>query len=179
MSTPCTRRQFAHRLWRQGGGWVGAVCALGSTPAWALPAPAGKVLLTLSGKVRQTNAGGAAAFDMALLAGLPQREFSTGTPWFSGLRRFSGPLLRDVLTAAGAHGQTLRATALNDYVTEIPSTDADQYPVIVARLLDGQPMTVRDKGPLWIVYPYDSAVELRSERYYNRSAWQLKAIEVR
>ena len=39
-------------------------------------------------------------------------------------------------------------------------------------------MAVRDKGPLFIVYPYDSDEVLRSERYYNRSAWQLKSLEI-
>jgi hypothetical protein len=32
---------------------------------------------------------------------------------------------------------------------------------------------VRDKGPLFIVYPYDSKPELKSQTYYGRSAWQL------
>jgi hypothetical protein len=40
-------------------------------------------------------------------------------------------------------------------------------------------MAVREKGPLFIIYPFDSAPELKNARYYSRSAWQLKAIEVR
>jgi hypothetical protein len=40
-------------------------------------------------------------------------------------------------------------------------------------------MAVRDKGPLFIVYPFDSRSDLRSERYYSRSAWQLRALEVK
>jgi hypothetical protein len=37
---------------------------------------------------------------------------------------------------------------------------------------------VRTKGPLFIVYPFDAAKELQSSTYYERSIWQLKAIEV-
>ena len=73
---------------------------------------------------------------------------------------------------------TLRAVAQNDYTVELPVEDATRYPVVVARLFDDRPMPVRDKGPLFIIYPFDSDERLRSERYYSRSAWQLKAIDV-
>jgi len=73
----------------------------------------------------------------------------------------------------------LRAVALNDYKIEIPAEDAAKHDMIVALLLDGKPMPVREKGPLFIVYPFDSSADLRSERYYSRSAWQLRTIEVR
>lgn len=146
--------------------------------ALALDPPAGPVVLTLSGKVGLPNAGDHAAFDMAMLERLPQHSFTTKTPWFRQPRKFTGPLLRDVLAAVGAQGQTLKAIALNDYVVDIPFEDALQVDVIVARLLDDKPMPVREKGPLFIVYPFDSKPELRNAIYFSRSAWQLKAIRV-
>ena len=148
-------------------------------PAFALDAPAGPVVLTLTGKVSQPNAGARATFDMAMLERLPQHSFVAKTPWYAQPRKFTGPLLRDVLAAAGAQGQTLRAIALNDYVVEIPAEDAARYDVVVARLLDDKPMLVRDKGPLFIVYPFDDKPELRNALYFSRSAWQLKTIEIR
>ena len=39
-------------------------------------------------------------------------------------------------------------------------------------------MAVRDRGPLFVVYPFDAQPELRNAVYYSRSAWQLKSIEV-
>jgi hypothetical protein len=39
-------------------------------------------------------------------------------------------------------------------------------------------MSVRDKGPLWVIYPYDAVPEYKSERIYARSIWQLVSIEV-
>jgi hypothetical protein len=86
--------------------------------------------------------------------------------------------LKDVLAVAGASGSRVTAYALNDYRTEIPFSDVEQEDVIVARLMNGKPMTVREKGPLFIVYPFDSRIELRSELYYNRSAWQLSRLVV-
>ncbi|MBQ1766458.1 MAG: molybdopterin-dependent oxidoreductase [Aquincola sp.] len=117
-------------------------------------------------------------FDMPALQALPQHQFRTSTPWYPQPVSFSGPLLRDVLASAGARGTTVRAVALNDYKVELPMSDIDRFDVIVALLLDGKPMPVRERGPLFIVYPFDTSVELRSEKYYSRSAWQLRRIEV-
>ena len=152
--------------------------ALPVAAARALDRPAGPVVLTVFGRVREPNAGSAAQFDMAMLEQLPQRSFVTRTPWYAGPRKFTGPLLRDVLGACGAQGSNLRAYALNDYRVDLPYEDALRFDVVVARLLDDQPMAIRDKGPLFIIYPFDSSPELRSTVYYSRSAWQLKSIDV-
>ncbi len=155
-------------------GLLATVCP----PVLALEPPTGVVVLTLGGRVRNTNDGRRAQFDMALLEGLPQTSFVTATPWYAQARRFTGPLLRDVLAAAGAQGTTLRLIALNDYRVDMPFDDAQRYDVVVARLLDGKPLAVRDKGPLLVIYPFDAQPELRSAVYYGRSAWQLRTIEV-
>jgi hypothetical protein len=145
----------------------------------ALEPPGGPVVLTLTGKVAAPNDGTVAQFDMAQLERLPQVSFVTQTPWYAQPRKFTGPLLRDVLRAAGARGTQLRALALNDYRVDIPFDDAQRFDVIVARLLDDKPMAVRDKGPLFIVYPFDAQPALRTATYYGRSAWQLRTIEIR
>ena len=154
-----------------------------SLAAWALPAraldtPAGAVVLTVQGRVRVPNDGKRAQFDMPMLEALPQRTHQTKTPWYAQARRFTGPLLRDVLAATGAQGSNLRLIALNDYQVDMPMDDAMRHDVIIARLMDDKPMTVRDKGPLFIIYPFDAQPELRSAIYYGRSAWQLRTIEV-
>jgi hypothetical protein len=146
--------------------------------AQALDKPAGKVVLTVTGKVAKTNAPAKAEFDMAMLAALPQHSFTTLTPWYKEPRKFTGPLLRDVLAAAGASGKMIKAVALNDYKAELPVEDTQRYSVVLARLMDDKPMPVRDKGPLFIIYPFDTDETLRSERYYNRAAWQLKILEI-
>jgi hypothetical protein len=152
--------------------------ALPALPARALDAPTGPVVLTVFGRVRKPNAGGAAQFDMAMLEQLPQHSFVTRTPWYSNARKFTGPLLRDVLAACGAVGSNLRATALNDYRVDLPFDDVHRFDVVLARLLDDKPMSVREKGPLFIIYPFDASAELRTTVYYSRSAWQLKTLEV-
>ena len=144
----------------------------------ALDAPKGKVVLSITGNIQFKNAGDRADFDMDMLAALPQQSFSTSNPWYKESKKFTGPLLRDVLAAAGAQGSTLKAVALNDFKVEIPVSDTRQFPVVLARLMDDKPMPIREKGPLFIIYPFDTHTELHTARYYSRSAWQLRTLDV-
>ncbi|GAB3262299.1 putative pterin-binding protein [Chitinimonas naiadis] len=150
-----------------------------SVACLALDKPMGKAVLTLSGQISQVNDRQQAVFDMKMLETLPQHSFTTQTPWYPQPVKFTGPLLRDVLQAAGAKGSTIVAVALNDYKTEIPFQDAGKYDVVVARLMNDKPMPVREKGPLFIIYPFDSKSELRAEVYYNRAVWQLRSLQIR
>jgi hypothetical protein len=152
---------------------------LGLAPrAMALDAPTGPVVLSISGAVSRANHEGRADFDLAMLERLPQHSIATETPWYSGVRTFSGPLLRDVMAAAGARGTSARLVALNDYRVDMPIDDPERYDVIVARQLDGKPMSVREKGPLFVMYPFDTQVQLRNAVYFSRCIWQLRSIEL-
>jgi hypothetical protein len=148
-------------------------------PALASTATGPRVVLTISGEITRGGPQGTLELDMDALAALPQHRLRTRTPWHPGPVEFTGPLLRDVLALAGARGRALTAVALNDYKVDLPLEDAQRWNVIVARLQDGKPMSVRQKGPLFIVYPFDESEELRSERYYGRSAWQLRQLVVK
>jgi hypothetical protein len=147
-------------------------------PAAALESAKGRVVLTLTGNVAEKNTATAAVFDMAMLEKLPQRSFTTLTPWDKQPIKFTGPLLRDVLAAAKATGSTIKAYALNDYQSSIPLADAQKFDVILAHKMNDHDIPVKTKGPLFIVYPYDSKAELRSTVYYERSAWQLKSLAI-
>lgn len=155
-------------------------CALGwvSGAACALEGPKGPVVLRVSGLIEVFNQDKVAAFDMATLQALPQKSFTTHTPWDKNPTAFSGPLLRDVLQLVKARGQHVRAVALNDYRVKLPVSDAQEHDVLVALQINGQPIPVRTKGPLFIVYPFDSKKLLQHKTYFERSIWQLKAIEV-
>lgn len=156
-----------------------SVALLGAATSVAALEPAkGKVILTVSGNVAEKNTPKAAAFDLAMLEKLPQQSFTTMTPWEKKPVKFTGPLLRDVLAAAKATGTTIKAVALNDYQTSIPLDDAQKFDVILAHKMDDKSIPVKTKGPLFIVYPYDSKPELRSTTYYERSAWQLKSMAI-
>ncbi len=154
---------------------------LAASPAVAgdLPKPQGKVVLTVTGKIGAQNSPDGAQFDIAMLEALPGRVSAVNTPWYDSKKTFEGPLGSALLDAVGATGQTLRVIALNDYAAEIPVEDFRKHPVILATKLDGKAMAVREKGPIFVIYPFDADPSLFNEKYFNRSVWQVKAIEVR
>lgn len=159
-------------------GLLSSVWLLASS-ALALDAPKGPVVLTVKGAVTHTNVGDTAQFDLAMLEALAGRTAKVKTPWTDGEPSFSGPLLRSVLDAAGANGETLLVKALNDYFAAVPASDARLLDTILATRLNGKPMSVRDKGPLFLIYPFDLDPALYNEKYFSRSVWQIKEIEVR
>jgi hypothetical protein len=150
-----------------------------ASQALALDAPRGEVLLTVSGDLTHPNVGTSAAFDLAMLESLPGRKGTMETPWTTGKVEFSGPLLRAVLEAAGAKGTSIRLVALNDYAAEVPMDDATKLDSILASRMNGETMSVRDKGPLFMIYPFDKDPSLYNEKYFSRSVWQIKSIEVK
>jgi hypothetical protein len=64
-------------------------------------------------------------------------------------------------------------------MVEIPLTDAVAGGPILAFEQNGEALSVRDKGPLWVVYPYDAAASFQTEMIYARSIWQVKRMEIR
>lgn len=148
------------------------------TPGDAVPAPSGKVVLTLRG-VPNTNVGRTLQFDLATLEQLGTVSYAVDDRQALGRTvTFSGPLLRTVLEVAGAEGSTVHAVALNDYAVDIPVSDATEMPVMLATRADGEEMSVEDYGPTRVIYP-DSLVDLDPALYDPRWIWQLRTIEVR
>ncbi|MCB2016520.1 MAG: hypothetical protein KDF54_03240 [Hydrogenophaga sp.] len=150
-----------------------------SGAALALDPPKERPILTISGMIAVKNAGDVARFDMKMIEALPQHSFTTSTPWFNKPVKFSGPLLADVLAMVKAGGTTISAVAINDYKITIPAEDAAKFKVILANQIDDKPIPVREKGPLFVIYPFDSSADLRTSTYYERSIWQLKALDIR
>ncbi|MGJ3258112.1 MAG: molybdopterin-dependent oxidoreductase [Rhodospirillales bacterium] len=140
--------------------------------------PTGKVILTVGGKISETNVGDEARFDRAMLEEVGMRTLKTRNPFETGMHMFEGVLLSDLLRRVGATGETLVAYALDGYAIEIPVSDAAKYPVLLALIWNGKEMSVRNKGPIWVIYPVDEFEELKDEEFSSRSIWQLERIVV-
>lgn len=154
--------------------------AMGASPVVAetLPTPTGPVVLTVSGEIENTNGDGVAEFDIDMLRELGESEITTETIWTPGTIVFTGVRLETLLEAVGATGDTIDATAINDYSVEIPVSDATAGGPIVAYEMDGKRMSRRDKGPLWIIYPFSTSSDYRTEVIYSRSIWQLDRLMI-
>jgi len=151
--------------------------AAGTGSADDLPAPEGDVVLTVTGHIHEKNVEDSAAFDMAMLEALPSVEVTTETIWTEGPQTFVGVELKELVEMLEATSDSFRATAINDYAISIPREDAIEGGAVVAYKQNGEYMSRRDKGPLWVIYPYDDNIDYRSETIYSRSIWQLDRIE--
>jgi len=117
-------------------------------------------------------------FDRTALEVLPKDSFETSTIWTEGLQRFEGVRLHALVQELGISDGTLWLTAINDYMVEMPVSELRADGALLAHTRNGAPMTARDKGPLWVVFPYDENPRWQTETVYARSIWQLDRIEV-
>jgi len=154
--------------------------ASGAVSAQQLPEPAGPVVLTITGTVEKANRGPfdpfmdgllkshgvtgfqkAATFDVAMLEALGMKSLTVRYPEWPKGYTFEGPLLRDVLKAAGARGSAIRFLGLDGYEPEIPVTDAYNHDAVLAVKADGRYLGIGDRGPVWLVYPRDTDPKLK------------------
>jgi len=175
MRFPTTRHQAGAALLMAG---LLTVLFVAKAPADSLSSTEGQVVLTVSGSISNTNADDKADFDMTMLEAMPSHIIETTTPWNDGVTEFKGVLARDLMSRVGAQGEHVLAIALNDYQFKIPLSDFDQYDVVVAYRVNGERMRIRDKGPLWIVYPMDSHESLQNETTHSKMVWQLRRLVV-
>ncbi|MBU0782214.1 MAG: hypothetical protein KKC72_19520 [Alphaproteobacteria bacterium] len=124
-----------------------------------------------------TNGDQTVTYTREALLALPQEIVVTSNDYVDDLTTFQGPSLKSVLEASAiGDDATLKMVAINDFASSVPADDAFEYQVILAVLLDGEEMSVRDKGPIWVIYPMTDNPELRDDIYNGRLVWQLKSI---
>ncbi len=160
------------------GAGMASFALISPASAVTLAMPTQKKILTITGKITNTNDGNAAVFDRPMLEALGMSSVETATPWYTGIIKFEGVRMDTLMRYVGATGESVTAIALNDFSSEIPISDFSRYGVLLALKRDGKYMPISDKGPLFIVYPYDSSPELRAQKFYSRSAWELAQLIV-
>lgn len=136
--------------------------------------PQGPVLLEVDGDIPD----GAAQFDLAALDALPQGRFRSSTIWTEGEPEFSGPRLSALLDHLGAEPGDVMLSAANQYQILLPRAMVEADAPIIATRIDGAPFPLRERGPLWLVFPYDADRRFRTEAAYAVSVWQLVRLTV-
>ena len=140
--------------------------------------PRGPVVLTVTGDVGRANRGPldpfadklmtfqgtqfarAMEFDHADLWALGTQIVRVQYPGWGAAHTFEGPLLKDVLAAAGVSGGVVQPVALDGYAADIPYADLERWPVILALKMDGRWLPLGGAGPTWVVYPRDDFADL-------------------
>jgi hypothetical protein len=160
------------------------------------PAPAGGAVLTVVGNIGQTNRAPfdkfedpffayhersfekAYAFDLAMLEALGlHRATITYEGWPRALE-IEGPLLRDVLAAAGAAEGTVATVALDGFATELSPADLTVEDWIVAIKEGGRYLGIGQRGPAWVLYARRDGKAATAEDE-ARWPWAVFLIEVR
>lgn len=164
------------RFWLAFAGLLAFLMLAGPAPARA---QGGEVILSL-----KLPDGKTIGFTDEALRQLDWVTITTTSRWTEGVKRFEGPSLKSVLLASGLpesdlRGRQLLLSALNDFHIGVAADDAWDYAPILARTVDGEAMRVRDKGPLWLVYPRDRYPELQNSLSDERWIWQLSEIAIK
>lgn len=154
-------------------------CLVGGWSGWlAKPAAAAAPILTVRGAIDGIPQGGSRRFDLEALQAMPQTSFKTATPWHKQSTTYSGVAVGTFLTLIKAKGTRLRLIALNDYAVVADVKELTGNGAIFAIAKDGVPLPISDKGPIFVVFPFDSDAKLRTDSIYLHSVWQLCQIDV-
>lgn len=140
---------------------------------------AGDAILTIehvssTGDVTQSR-----SYSLEDLQAMQVATFKTETIWTEGMQSFTGVTLSSIVSELGLSEGEIEAVAINSYAVQIPVSDAVANGPIIAFERNGDTMSIRDKGPLWVVYPYDSDPAFRTEAVYSRSIWQLEKLVIK
>lgn len=184
--------------------FLGALAAASALPALhaAPSARRGPALLTVTGAIAKANRGPfnpvadqmmhkqklgfdkAWVFDFAAISALPAVTIRPTLEYDGKVHTLSGPLLVDVLKAAGAQtgaASKIVLRAVDGYAAVVPLAQARAQRFIVATQLDGEPMALGGLGPLWAVYDADRIPEMAAKPVAERFGscpWALYHIEV-
>jgi hypothetical protein len=149
------------------------LCLPAAAMARDLGTPTGPVVLTVT-----DAAGGTWSLDRAMIEALGWQTITTVTLFTEGPQEFAGIPLSVLAEATGAEGTVIEAVAINDYTAQIPAGHMAEHDVFLALDLNGEPMRVRDRGPVWIIYPSDT-VDAPSDRFDSLMVWQLRELNFR
>jgi len=160
------------------------------------PAPAGSVLLTVAGNISQVNRppfdkfedpffahhersfDKAFAFDLAMLEALGTHRATIAFAGWPRPVQIEGPLLRDVLAAAGAAHGTVTMVALDGFATELSPGQLAAEDWIVALKENGRYLGIGQRGPTWVLYARRDG-KPATEEDEGRWPWAVFLIDVR
>jgi hypothetical protein len=133
-----------------------------------------KILLQVNSVSQAVNA----QFTLEQLLQLPQHEIRTNLPWADTAHTYKGPYLEDVLALANVSGHWITMYALDRYQIDYNFDRIKKYKPILALTVDRKRLTIRTKGPIWVILPMDDYAELDAAVYHDYMVWQLVKINV-
>lgn len=169
--------------------WLAGAAAAGTTT------PSGATVLTVVGKISQTNRppfdkltdpffayherafAKAYAFDLAMLEGLGMTRAVVAYEGWPDPLEIEGPLLRDVLAAAGASEGTVAILALDGFAAELTPDELAGENWILAIKANGRYLGIGQRGPAWVLYARSDG-KIATAEDEHRWPWAVFLIEV-
>ncbi len=136
------------------------------------------VVLVVSGKHGVETQQEPLEITFSQLKGLPSETITTSTPWTEGIVTWEGVRVSTLMAYLKTPSMRFKASALDGYEIMFEGVDIEKYPIIIAYKKDGEYMSVRKLGPLWIMFPFDDYKELSPAKFRNLAVWQLTSIEI-
>lgn len=161
---------------------AGAAAGLAVTPAEIdiMPVRPADVPAAVPGPILLTveTPSGPRAYDQVALEALGTHVLDARLIWEGEDGLYHGVLLADLLADAGMDGaSSVLVRAVDGYSAVIPREDWVRWPLLLATRQDGRPMTVRNKGPLRLLYPLPPEVVLDMPETDSRWVWMVDRIE--
>lgn len=111
------------------------------------------------------------------LLSLPLTEITTAHPWSEGESIYEGVTLLAVVESMNLSvSSSVTFVALNNYKITIPKSDFYDYQPVIAIKQNGAFMSIRDKGPYWLIYPLSDRPDINNASFHTKMIWQLRDI---
>ncbi|MEX2366227.1 MAG: molybdopterin-dependent oxidoreductase [Pseudohongiellaceae bacterium] len=125
-----------------------------------------------------TGPDGEFSFSQQDILAMSDQEVITETPWTDGTMTFRGASLAAVLSEVGIEQGWVNARGLNNYAVNLPIEQVFAAKAFLAVHMNGELMRIKDKGPFWIIFPWDEHPDLLTREIRSWSVWQLQALSV-
>lgn len=140
-----------------------------------LPLPAGVVILNIEGQVGKRNSDTGARLDYAMFESIGLVTRTIATDWTPSAV-FEGVTGRDLVKHLGIEGDYLLGIAHDDYEVSIPVSDLIEYDTLFAVSMNGERLTMKNKGPVWLLYANENRPSISPELLNARMIWQLHTL---
>ena len=159
--------------------WLAAALAIvvtfGVRAAEPLAQPAGDVILSIEGKVGKRNSDAGAQLDYAMFESIGLVTRTIVTEWTPSAV-FEGVSGRDLVRHLGIEGDYLLGIAHDDYEVSIPVSDLTEHDTLFAVSMNGERLSIKNKGPVWLLYANQNRPSISPELLNTRMIWQLHTL---
>jgi hypothetical protein len=142
-----------------------------------IPAPTGKPVFTMTGRISATNKAGTLVFDQQTVERLGVHQIRLYEPWTKENLDFRGVWLQDLIAVAGVPADAVRLhiVALDDFAADLTLADIRAGGIMLAtRAGDGSLIPIDKGGPTRIVFTDGVKAGANADQW----VWSIKTIDV-